>query len=98
MAAALGHAIAACRDAGFEPILGQSAPQIASVLAFVAAELGVSLVPNSMRMALVQGVTYRDLTDIRRSARMAIAYRRGDLSTALRHFAEEARAQAVVAG
>jgi len=90
-------AIAACRDAGFEPILGQSAPQIASVLAFVAAELGVSLVPNSMRMALVQGVTYRDLTDIRRSARMAIAYRRGDLSTALRHFAEEARAHAVVA-
>ena len=64
------------------------------MLAFVAAELGVSLVPRSMRMALVQGVAYLDLSDVRRSARMAIAHRRGDISTALRHFAAEARGQA----
>ncbi|WP_242147391.1 LysR family transcriptional regulator [Sphingomonas sp. BAUL-RG-20F-R05-02] len=88
-------AIGACRDAGFEPMLGQSAPQIASVLAFVAAELGVSLVPDSMRSALIQGVVYLDLSDVRRSVRMAIAHRRGDLSTALRHFAGAARAHAV---
>ena len=88
-------AIGACRDAGFAPMLGQSAPQIASVLAFVAAELGVSLVPDSMRSALIQGVVYLDLSDVRRSVRMAIAHRRGDLSTALRHFAGAARAHAV---
>jgi DNA-binding transcriptional LysR family regulator len=87
-------AIEACRDAGFEPILGQSAPQIASVLALVAAELGVSLVPSSMRMAMVQGVSYCDLTDIRRSVSMAIAYRRGEMSPAVRRFSTEARAQA----
>lgn len=87
-------AIAACRDAGFEPILGQSAPQIASVLAFVAAELGVSLVPDSMRMAMVQGVSYCDLIDSRHSVRMAIAYRRGDISPAVGRFAAEARAHA----
>jgi DNA-binding transcriptional LysR family regulator len=91
-------AIGACRDAGFEPVLGQSAPQIASVLAFVAAELGVSLVPHSMRSALIQGVAYLDLSDVRRSVRMAIAYRRGDLSTALRHFAGAARAHAAPGG
>jgi DNA-binding transcriptional LysR family regulator len=84
-------ALSACRDAGFEPILGQSAPQIASVLAFVAAELGVSLVPSSMRMAMVNGVSYCDLDDNRHSVRTAIAYRRGDISPAVGLFSAEAR-------
>ncbi len=88
------EALAACREAGFEPILGQSAPQIASVLALVAAELGVSLVPASMRMAMVHGVTYCDLTDVHSSVRMAIAHRRGDMSPALQHFLTEARSHA----
>lgn len=42
-------AIEACRAAGFEPVLGQSAPQIASVLSLVSAELGFSLVPDALR-------------------------------------------------
>jgi DNA-binding transcriptional LysR family regulator len=87
-------AIAACRDAGFEPILGQSAPQIASVLAFVAAELGVSLVPSSMRMAMIQGVNYCDLVDSRHSVRMALASRQSEMSPAVRLFTAEARAHA----
>ncbi|WCT74410.1 LysR family transcriptional regulator [Sphingomonas naphthae] len=87
-------AVTACREVGFEPQLGQSAPQIASVLALVAAELGVSLVPASMRKAAIQGVTYCDLADVRRSVRIAIACRRTDLSPAVRHFYAEARAQA----
>jgi DNA-binding transcriptional LysR family regulator len=37
----------ACREAGFEPVIGQLAPQIASVVNLVAAELGVSIVPAS---------------------------------------------------
>jgi DNA-binding transcriptional LysR family regulator len=33
--------VSACRKAGFEPVLGQLAPQIGSVVTLVAAELGV---------------------------------------------------------
>jgi hypothetical protein len=40
--------VGACRKAGFEPIIGQLAAQIASVVNLVAAELGVSIVPASM--------------------------------------------------
>ena len=87
-------AVQACRDAGFEPTLGQSAPQIASVLALVAAELGVSLVPSSMRMAMIQGVNYCELVDVAPVSHLAIAYRRGELSAAVHHFFREARIHA----
>lgn len=40
--------IATCRQAGFEPVLGQPAPQLGSVVNLVAAELGYSLVPASL--------------------------------------------------
>lgn len=53
--------IEACRAAGFEPQLGQPAPQMASVITLVAAELGVSIVPGSMRQLDIEGVTYRRL-------------------------------------
>ncbi len=87
-------AISACRMAGFDPILGQSAPQIASVLPFVAAELGVSLVPASMRRAMVQGVAYRDLDDARLTVSLAITCRRGETSPAVRQFTAKARSEA----
>jgi DNA-binding transcriptional LysR family regulator len=35
--------VEACRNAGFEPIIGQLAPQMASIVNLVAAELGVSI-------------------------------------------------------
>ncbi|WBO22936.1 LysR family transcriptional regulator [Sphingomonas abietis] len=91
-------AVVACRTAGFEPELGQSAPQIASVLAFVAAELGVSLVPAAMRMVMIQGVSYCELSDVQPIVRMAIAYRHKSLSPAGRHFLSEARSHAHVVG
>jgi DNA-binding transcriptional LysR family regulator len=78
--------IAACRKAGFEPVLGQTAPQIGSVINFVAAELGVSLVPASMRAVKVPGVVYRDVSGAAPVARLALASRRGDTSPILRNF------------
>jgi DNA-binding transcriptional LysR family regulator len=53
--------IQACRQAGFEPVLGQPAPQNSSVVNLVAAELGFSLVPASMRQLQVTGVVYREV-------------------------------------
>jgi DNA-binding transcriptional LysR family regulator len=82
--------IAACRDAGFEPILGQSAPQIDSIVNLVAAELGVSLVPASMNQLQVSGVVYREIAGVAPVARLALAVRRGETSKVVRNFITQA--------
>lgn len=78
--------VEACRAAGFEPIQGQSAPQIASVLALVSAEFGVALTPASMRDALSTGVVYLDLVAPAPFAPLALASRRDDRSPAVSAF------------
>jgi DNA-binding transcriptional LysR family regulator len=82
--------IQACRQAGFEPALGQSAPQISSVVNLVAAELVFSLVPASMRQLQVTGVAYREVKGNAPIARLALAFRRGDTSQIVRNFIAQA--------
>jgi DNA-binding transcriptional LysR family regulator len=56
--------LAACREAGFAPVIAQEAPRLPATLSLVAAGLGVSVVPASMRHASsAAGVTYRALGD-----------------------------------
>ena len=76
----------ACREAGFEPKIGQLAPQIASIINLVAAELGVSIVPASMSQLQVSGVTYRPIAGQAPTARVALAHRRGETSVVVRNF------------
>jgi DNA-binding transcriptional LysR family regulator len=78
----------ACRQAGFEPILGQSAPQLSSVVSLVAAELGFSMVPESMRQLQMTGVTYREVAGDAPLTRLALAYRRGETSKIVRNFVD----------
>ncbi|ALN88077.1 bacterial regulatory helix-turn-helix, lysR family protein [Lysobacter capsici] len=66
--------VGACRHAGFEPRLGQHAPQLASSLALVAAELGVSIVPEAMRRFALPGIVYRDIAGLQPIARLALAH------------------------
>lgn len=80
----------ACRRAGFEPILGQSAPQMGSVVNLVAAELGFSLVPASMAQLHVTGVVYREVDGPAPVARLALAQRRGETSVVVRNFVARA--------
>jgi DNA-binding transcriptional LysR family regulator len=68
--------VSACRKCGYEPIAGQSAPQVGSVINLVAAELGVSIVPASTAQIRVKGVTYRPIEGVAPVARLALAYRR----------------------
>ena len=90
--------LTACRQVGFEPIVGQAAPQVASVLALVAAELGVALVPASMRDVPMKGVTYHDLIDTAPTASLAIATRHGERSPVVAAFQAEARAPTETSG
>lgn len=65
--------LGACRRAGFEPRIGQHAPQLASSLALVAAELGVAIVPEAMRRFALPGIVYRDIAGLQPIARLALA-------------------------
>ena len=51
----------ACRRAGFEPRLGQTTPQIASIVHLVAAGFGVAIVPASMSQLDPADVVYKPI-------------------------------------
>ena len=63
--------IAACQRAGYSPKIGQEAPRMLATLSLVAAGLGVTLVPQSMRRLRVHGVIYRPYRQRGRARRAA---------------------------
>ena len=75
-----------CRKAGFEPIIGQLAPHVASIVNLVAAELGVSIVPASMMQVRVTGIAYRPIAGQSPTSTLALAFRRGETSPVVRNF------------
>lgn len=79
-------AVAACRAAGYEPRLGPPAPQVVSILALVAAELGVALVPSSLKQLDFPGVTYRPLRQVANGVSLGLACRRADRSPFVQNF------------
>jgi DNA-binding transcriptional LysR family regulator len=84
--------IAACARADFSPAIGQEAPRMLSTLSLVAAGLGVTLVPASMRRLEAEGVVYRPLdASAELSAPLNLAYRRGEPSAAAQRFIALAR-------
>ena len=81
--------ITACRGSGFSPRVGQEAPRIISTLNLVAAGLGVSIVPSSLRRLQMDGVVYRRLADnAQLRAPLILACRRGENSAAVQRFIE----------
>lgn len=76
----------ACRAAGFEPALGQEAPQFSSALNLVAAGLGISLVPASMTRVRVHGVRYCAIAGRAPRARLALATCGGEQAVTVRNF------------
>ncbi len=78
--------INACREAGFEPHVDQFAPQISSIVNLVAAELGVTITPASMSQLSIAGVIFREIKGQTPTARLALAYRKGNTSTLVRNF------------
>lgn len=79
--------ITACRGAGFSPRVGQEAPRIISTLNLVAAGLGVSIVPASLRRLQMDGVIYRRLSgSTALKAPLILACRPGENSAAVQRF------------
>ncbi|WP_176082685.1 LysR family transcriptional regulator [Martelella sp. HB161492] len=79
--------LAACRAAGFEPVLGQPAPQIATILSLIAAETGVALVPETMRQFNIRGVAFLDVIAPAPAQLLAVAHRRAQPSATAQNFA-----------
>jgi DNA-binding transcriptional LysR family regulator len=77
--------VESCRKSGFEPFIGQEAPQISSVVNLVAADLGVSIVPRSIAQIALDGVVYRPIVGIAPTASLALATPRDSRSTIVRN-------------
>lgn len=80
--------IAACDRAGFSPRVGQEAPRMLATLSLVAAGLGVTVVPASMRRLHPDGIEYRDLDQTAPIAPLNLACRSGEGSPVARRFIE----------
>ncbi|WP_241051453.1 LysR family transcriptional regulator [Achromobacter xylosoxidans] len=85
--------ISACRAAGFSPRVAQEAPRMLSTLSLVAAGLGVSLVPASLRRVNIEGVVYVNVTGpVAMRAPLTLIWRDAPPTGAVRRLIEEVRA------
>jgi DNA-binding transcriptional LysR family regulator len=80
----------ACASAGFEPTVVTEVGETATLVVFVAAGLGVALVPAPVRSLGLDGVAYVSLSDPP-SVNLALATRADDHSPAVRRVAELVR-------
>jgi DNA-binding transcriptional LysR family regulator len=78
--------IAACERSGFRPRLSQEAPQLTSTLNLVAAGLGVSIVPESLRHLRTNDIAYLRLTGDAPQAALGLASRVDERSAAVGNF------------
>jgi DNA-binding transcriptional LysR family regulator len=83
--------IASCQRAGFSPKLGQEAPHISTTVHMVAAEFGVSIVPQSIVQIRLAGIAYLSIEGEAPGAPISLAYRGDNRSTVVRNFVASAR-------
>ncbi|GLY29713.1 LysR family transcriptional regulator [Kineosporia sp. NBRC 101731] len=82
----------ACDQAGFVPGELQEVAETSTLVSFVAAGLGVALVPESVRHLQITGAAYRPLTGTTRRVELAAAMLAGPDRPALRRVLERAEA------
>jgi DNA-binding transcriptional LysR family regulator len=83
--------IALCQQSGFAPQVAQEAREAPTIVALVAAGLGVALVPTSLRSINVNGVVYRPLREKGARSAMWLVLRAGVRSPQEALFATLAR-------
>ncbi len=67
-----------CRSAGFSPRIDQEAVQMQTIVSLVSAEIGVALIPASLRHLGRTGVVYKALIERSPDTEIGIAWRRDD--------------------
>jgi DNA-binding transcriptional LysR family regulator len=82
-----------CRDAGFSPVISQEAAEYQTILSLVAAGLGVSIVPASIRNLGRTGVVFRPLLYSGAAAQVVAVFRQHRRSNAVEALVKYARAE-----
>ena len=80
------HILALCSEAGFVPRIAQPARETATMLALVAAGLGVSVVPSVYERICPPGVVFRSLADAARHSRIALVCRQDESAPCVQMF------------
>jgi len=80
-----------CLTSGFSPNVIQEVTEMHTIVSLVAAGMGVSLVPLSIKNIRSQGVVYRELVGATTLTEMAVAWLRNARSTIVQNFLEVAR-------
>ncbi|HWQ39589.1 MAG TPA: LysR substrate-binding domain-containing protein [Burkholderiales bacterium] len=80
-----------CRSAGFSPRVEQEAVQMQTIVSLVSAELGVALIPQSLKNLQRTGVVYKALREAGPLTEIHLAWRRGDALPVLKLFIDLAR-------
>ncbi len=70
-----------CTEHGFHPRVQLEVAETATLVAFVAAGIGVSLVPAAVANLAINGAVYRPLADTDITVELALAWRRDDTSS-----------------
>jgi len=81
-----------CRDAGFTPRIEQEAIQMPTIVSLVAAGMGVSLVPASLRHMRRTGVVYRPLAQTSPLMEVGLAWRNAEIEPAVAAFVDHVAA------
>lgn len=82
---------ACCEQAGFRPAVQQHVAETSTLVALVAAGLGVALAPESVRHLRMNGVTYRPLRTPKATVPLALAYRSDSVGPLIRRYLDTAR-------
>jgi DNA-binding transcriptional LysR family regulator len=80
-----------CAAHGFLPRVALEVSETATLVSFVAAGIGVSLVPESVRHMTVHGAVYRPLAGEAAGVELAVAWRRDDTTAVLARALEVVR-------
>jgi DNA-binding transcriptional LysR family regulator len=80
-----------CGRAGFSPLVAETVGQLDIAVAFVAAGMGVSILPASISAFAHEGVRYLGIADSGESAEIAMAWKDKDASPATRSFIASVR-------
>lgn len=76
----------ACRTAGFRLHVAQEVAETSTLVSFVAAGMGVALVPASVQHLRITGAVYRPLEAPQPEVALAVASRVGDTNPVVQHF------------
>ena len=80
-----------CANHGFKPQVALEVSETATLVSFVAAGIGVSLVPESVTRFTVAGAVYRPLQGEPTQVELALAYRSDDTTPVLARALEVVR-------